>query len=176
MLFWGFGVPGLCRGTGRLEAQPSNMSGRCGKTLRKNKEKRKFSSSRKSRERLRNLNGSRNRRTVRKSAPRKVRNRQSQTYENEREVPKLSKNKRELRSLLNQGLVHTRVWRRKQSALFQDFLLLSAGLRVRGRFQNPRQTPPSKGPEIETIQASRPPNPYFLWGILKVRLEHFKQD
>ena len=29
----------------------------------------------------------------------------------------------------------------KKSGLFQDFLLISAVLRVRGRFQNPRQTP-----------------------------------
>ena len=45
------------------------------------------------------------------------------------------------RFLLNQGLVHTRIWRRNKSALFQDFLLVSSVLRVRGRFQNPRQTP-----------------------------------
>ena len=43
-------------------------------------------------------------------------------------------------SLLHQGLVHTRVWRRKYSALFQDYLLLSAVLRVRGRFKTRAQT------------------------------------
>ena len=35
-----------------------------------------------------------------------------------------------LGSLLNQGLAHTRVWRRNESALPQDFLLISAVLRV----------------------------------------------
>ena len=48
---------------------------------------------------------------------------------------------RTFRSLLNQGLVHSRVWRRKQKCPSPGFLLLSAVLRVRGRFQNPRQTP-----------------------------------
>ena len=44
-------------------------------------------------------------------------------------------------------LFWTRVWcipgfgAENKSALFQDFLLISAVLRVRGRFQNPRQTP-----------------------------------
>ena len=40
------------------------------------------------------------------------------------------------RSLLNQGLVHTRVWRRKQRRPFRDCLHISAVLRVRGRKQN----------------------------------------
>ena len=45
-----------------------------------------------------------------------------------------------LRSLSTQGLLHTEFGAENKSALFQDFLLLSAVLRVRGRFHNPRQT------------------------------------
>ena len=47
----------------------------------------------------------------------------------------------------NSDLFWTRVWcipgfgAENKSALFQDFLLVSAVLRVQGRFQNPRQTP-----------------------------------
>ena len=48
---------------------------------------------------------------------------------------------RNLRSLLNQGLVHTRDCRRKQVPFSVTFLLLSAVLRARGRKQNPRQAP-----------------------------------
>ena len=44
-----------------------------------------------------------------------------------------------LRSLLNQGLVHTRV-RRKKAPFSRTFSFFSAVLRVRGRFQNPSQT------------------------------------
>ena len=47
--------------------------------------------------------------------------------------------------------MHSRVWCRKSSALFQDFLLPSAVWRVRGRFQNRTQPRYTNQTPVETL-------------------------
>ena len=82
-----------------------------------------------------------------------------------------------LRSLLNQGLVHTRVWRREnKSRLFQDFLLLSAVLRLQWRFQNLRQTPVRTQTPVETlfVYGSKRWKPQF-WVDSQLRTQLTKQ-
>ena len=55
--------------------------------------------------------------------------------------------------------------------------------RLRGRLSPPLRAQILKkfkilkfSSEIEIFQASHPPTPYFLWGILKVEIENFKRD
>ena len=56
-----------------------------------------------------------------------------------------------VRSLLNQGLVHTRIWRRKKSALFQDFSSFEGPRAISKPAPNPgaHQTP------VETLSEKR---------------------
>ena len=58
------------------------------------------------------------------------------------------------RSLLNQGLAHTRVWHSDKSALFQDFWLISAVWRARGRKQNSRKKNRTRQSRVETATLS----------------------